>query len=231
MINMKVADDLILQYLKKEGCSIYRDSFVSKVSIDFSFNHTPVLEVVIDNFNQETYNRLVIVTLLEKFLSSVNYEGSIEGILGAYNISIDKDDKLRYITHRDDSTPKTETKAIDPKEVAGNKKLSFHEMPILTLASIAKPFADGAKKYGLKNFYDFESYTSVYLSALKRHLMLFEVGQDNTSDSNVHHVDSMIAGLMVMREKMLVGKLVDDRKKLDNDVIEKLEEMLNNDKV
>lgn len=230
MVDKSVADGLLIQYLKKEH-RVNWDAFVEEVRIDIFKSIPPTLEVISKSFNKGVLSHSVDVDHLRDYINNHTHNLSIHSVLHFYGIEMLSNKKLQYIYTKDSNeiTPNKEEGPIDPKAVAGSEKLSFHEMPILTLASIAKPFADGAKKYGFKNFYDFESYVSVYLSALKRHLMLFEAGQDNTSDSGVHHVDSMIAGLMVMREKMLVGKLVDDRKILDNKDIETLEELLNNE--
>ncbi len=119
---------------------------------------------------------------------------------------------------------------IDPKQVQAIKKLRFDSVPI-TLRVLAAPAnQSGADKYGLWNWLELEDNSmslSTYLNALDRHLILFRAGQDYTSDTNIHNLDSMIAGLAVVRDAMIFGKVNDDRVKLSAEQIIILEKLIN----
>lgn len=121
---------------------------------------------------------------------------------------------------------------VDPKQATGSKKMGFDNVPISLLLHATPGANDGAKKYKPWNWLKLEDGTmslKTYLNALQRHLLLFRAGQDFTSDTNVHNLDSMIAGLAVLRDAQLFGKVVDDRIKLSSEQIKILEELLNNE--
>lgn len=121
-------------------------------------------------------------------------------------------------------------KKVDPKQACAVKKVTFDNVPI-TLQILATLGADnGALKYGQWNWLKLEDGSMsimTYLNALQRHLTLFRAGQDNTSDTDIHNLDSMIAGLAVVRDAMIFGKVVDDRTKLSEDQIVILEKLIN----
>ena len=121
---------------------------------------------------------------------------------------------------------------IDPKQGEAIKKLSFNAVPI-TLRLLAAPAnQSGADKYGVWNWLalpDGSMSLMTYINALERHLTLFRAGQDFTSDTNIHNLDSMIAGLAVVRDAMIFGKVHDDRCKLSHDQIQTLERLINNE--
>lgn len=120
--------------------------------------------------------------------------------------------------------------SIDPKQEQAVKKLNFDSVPI-TLRVLAAPASkSGADKYGRWNWLKLEDGSmslSTYLNALDRHLTLFRAGQDYTSDTNIHNLDSMIAGLAVVRDAMVFGKINDDRVKLSEEQINTLEKLIN----
>lgn len=119
---------------------------------------------------------------------------------------------------------------VDPKKSQADKKLGFDSVPI-TLKVLASPAnQSGADKYGAWNWLKLEDGSmslNTYLNALERHLTLFRAGQDYTSDTNIHNLDSMIAGLAVVRDAMIFGKVNDDRVKLSPEQIEVLERLIN----
>jgi len=120
--------------------------------------------------------------------------------------------------------------AVDPKKNCADKKLCFDAVPI-TLQVLAAPAnQSGADKYGQWNWLklpDGSMSVMTYVNALQRHLTLFRAGQDYTSDTHVHNLDSMIAGLAVVRDAMIFGKVCDDRVKLSEEQIETLESLIN----
>jgi len=120
--------------------------------------------------------------------------------------------------------------AVDPKQACAVKKMAFDNVPISLLLH-ATPGADsGAGKYGPWNWLklgDGSMSLKTYLNALQRHLILYRAGQENTSDTNIHNLDSMIAGLAVLRDAQLFDKVNDDRIKLSPEQIIVLERLLN----
>ena len=133
------------------------------------------------------------------------------------------------LTQADTSTDEFK-QSIDPKQSCADKKLTFDSVPI-TLKILASPAnQSGADKYGVYNWLQLEDNSmsmSTYLNALERHLTLFRAGQDYTSDTNVHNLDSMIAGLAVLRDAMIFNKVKDDRTKLSPEQIIILENLIN----
>jgi hypothetical protein len=52
---------------------------------------------------------------------------------------------------------------------------------------------------------------SVYFDAGMRHFFQWWEGEDIDADSQLNHIDKLIADLMVLRDSMLQGNWVDDR--------------------
>lgn len=124
----------------------------------------------------------------------------------------------------------SENNLIDPKQSQAIKKLNFESVPI-TLKVLAAPAnQSGADKYGVWNWLKLQDGSmslNTYLNALERHLILFRAGQDYTSDTNIHNLDSMIAGLAVVRDAMIFSKVKDDRVKLNEEQLTVLEKLIN----
>lgn len=122
-------------------------------------------------------------------------------------------------------------KSIDPKQSQGAKKVNFDPVPITLLALAAKGNQNGADKYGIYNWLELEDGTmslNTYINATLRHILLFKAGQDKASDSDIHHLDHILAGLSVVRDAMIFNKVNDDRVKLSPEQIEIFEKLINN---
>ena len=129
--------------------------------------------------------------------------------------------------------PTSENKNIDPKQSQAIKKMQFDAVPISLLLHAQPGNQNGADKYGIYNWLKLEDGSmsmNTYLNALQRHLILFRAGQDLTSDTGIHNLDSMISGLAVLRDAMLFNKVADDRVKISDEQIIILEKLLNNEK-
>ena len=123
-------------------------------------------------------------------------------------------------------------KPVDPKQSQAVKKMSFTAVPISLMLRAQPGNQNGADKYGVYNWLKLDDGSmsmSTYLNALQRHLILFKAGQDNTSDTNINNLDSMISGLAVLRDAMLFNKVNDDRVKLSPEQIVILEKLINNE--
>lgn len=109
-------------------------------------------------------------------------------------------------------TPVTISKATNPKDAIGTRKLPFSVLPWRVLTNVALAMLEGAAKYGRHNYRAAGVRASVYFDAVvARHLTAWWEGEDIDPCSALHHVDKAIAGLMVMRDSMLQGNFVDDR--------------------
>ena len=104
------------------------------------------------------------------------------------------------------------TKATNPKDSLGIRKVPIHVIPMPVLAEVGLAMLEGARKYGAHNYRDAGARVSVYIDAVWRHLFLqFWEGEDVDKDSGVHHVSKAIACLCVLRDSMLSNNWVDDR--------------------
>lgn len=102
-------------------------------------------------------------------------------------------------------------KATNPKDAIAGSKLPLHLVPDSVLAYAAVAFAEGALKYGAYNWRAAGVRTSVYVAALRRHLMRFQNGEDCDPQTGVPHLASVIACAGIILDAGLVGKLTDDR--------------------
>lgn len=119
---------------------------------------------------------------------------------------------------------------FDPKQQCGEKKVGFDNIAPTTLLLVAQAMQSGADKYGPLNWLqlpDGSLKASTYLNAVLRHFILYKAGQDRTSDTDVHNIDAIIAGLTILRDAELQNKLHDDRVKLSPEQIKKLEQLIN----
>jgi hypothetical protein len=106
----------------------------------------------------------------------------------------------------------SESKASNPKDVIGSRKLPFSVLPWRVLCGVALAMLEGAAKYGRQNYRAAGVRASVYFDAVvARHLTQWWEGEDIDAESGLSHIDKAIAGLMVMRDSMLEGNFVDDR--------------------
>lgn len=105
-----------------------------------------------------------------------------------------------------------DAKETNPKDAIGIRKMAFSVLPWQVLCRVALAMLEGALKYGRHNYRAAGVRASVYFDAVVgRHLTDWWEGTDIDPDSNLHHLDKAIAGLMVMRDSMLQGNFVDDR--------------------
>jgi len=105
-----------------------------------------------------------------------------------------------------------QTKDTNPKDTIGIKKVPFSTLPMRVLWRIGLAMLEGAAKYGRHNYRGAGVRASVYFDAtVARHIVPWWEGQDIDPDSGMHHLDKAIASLMVLRDSMLQGNMVDDR--------------------
>lgn len=99
----------------------------------------------------------------------------------------------------------------NPKTAVGAKKIPLEYVPPSAIHSLARAFADGARKYGPFNWREKTISSTVYYGAALRHLMAWYDGEDNASDSSLSHLDHALACIAMIIDGASVGKLNDNR--------------------
>lgn len=102
-------------------------------------------------------------------------------------------------------------KDTNPKDAIGSAKLPLHLVPDTLVLYAAMSFAEGASKYGAYNWRGTGVRASVYVAALRRHLMKWWNGEDCDEKTGVPHLASVLACAGIILDAGLVNKLVDDR--------------------
>jgi hypothetical protein len=73
---------------------------------------------------------------------------------------------------------------------------------------------EGALKYGRHNYREVGVSASVYYDAVvARHLNAWFEGEDIDEESGLSHITKAAAGLIVLRDAQIRGKMIDDRPK------------------
>lgn len=103
------------------------------------------------------------------------------------------------------------TKATNPKDAIGIRKVPFSTIPATVLAELGVAMLEGAAKYGRYNFRGAGVRASVYYDATLRHMVGWWEGEDIDPDSALSHITKAIASLTVLRDSMIRGNWVDDR--------------------
>lgn len=103
------------------------------------------------------------------------------------------------------------TKQSNPKDSLGDKKV-----PLWLLSPIAKAhwalgqFA-GLLKYGAWNWRVAGVRSSVYLSAMQRHIDAYTSGEEHDPVDGSHHLGNIMACCAILLDAKAAGKLTDDR--------------------
>jgi len=104
------------------------------------------------------------------------------------------------------------SKDTNPKDALGIRKVPFHVIPMHVMAEIGLAMMEGGRKYGKHNYRKAGVRASVYIDALCRHdLLQWWEGEDDDEDSGLSHITKAIASLVVLRDSMLMGNMIDDR--------------------
>lgn len=113
---------------------------------------------------------------------------------------------------RDPNNP-SQTKSSNPKDLlaAEEDRVQLGLIPGPALVHTALAFMDGARKYGAYNWREEGVGAMTYASAAKRHIQDWIDGEENASDSNVHHLAHAIACAMIIMDSQELGILVDNR--------------------
>jgi hypothetical protein len=103
------------------------------------------------------------------------------------------------------------SKDTNPKDALGVAKAPFHCVSAAVMLELGLAMMEGGRKYGTHNYRAMGVRASVYYDATMRHMMAYWEGQDIDPDSGVSHIVKAIAGLVVMRDSMLMENFEDDR--------------------
>lgn len=103
------------------------------------------------------------------------------------------------------------TKASNPKEMFGAKKVPLEVVPDSAVVALALAFTEGALKYGRYNWRVAGVRASTYRSALQRHIASWWNGENVDPDTGVPHLANAMACIAVMFDAELCEKLNDDR--------------------
>lgn len=103
------------------------------------------------------------------------------------------------------------TKDTNPKDLVGQTKAQMWLAPPAGKIAMVEAFMDGAKKYEPYNWREKGVRSTVYVSAIERHLMDYIDGQDLASDSQVHHLGHIMACCAILLDAISLGNIVDDR--------------------
>jgi hypothetical protein len=146
-----------------------------------------------------------------------------DGITDCYRAEIDDKgykfpEVVRYVDAQvqrivvKDAAPeqKEELKPTNPKDMIGSDKLPLHLWPNTATAQGALALLDGALKYGRNNFRAVGVRKSIYVAALKRHIMDVEEGLEVDEDSGLDPLAHILACAAILVEAKAQGNLVND---------------------
>jgi len=105
----------------------------------------------------------------------------------------------------------TDTKPTNPKDAVADTRI-----PLWLLSPVAKmhwalaQFA-GLLKYGAFNWRAAGVRSSVYMSAMQRHMDAYASGEEFDPVDGTHHLGNIMACCAILLDAKEVGKLIDDR--------------------
>jgi hypothetical protein len=103
-------------------------------------------------------------------------------------------------------------KLTNPKDSVGVRKVPMSVIPMPVMAEVGLAMLEGARKYGRHNWRVKGVKASVYFDAVvARHMAQWWEGEDIDADSGLSHITKAIASLVVLRDAMIQGEMVDDR--------------------
>jgi len=101
----------------------------------------------------------------------------------------------------------------DPKGAVGATKCPLHLLPPYALRETAWVHKAGAEEYGPYNWRYTKVNATTYISALGRHLLAWQEGQDLDPKSGLTHLAHIAANANILIDAQKHGSLIDDRVK------------------
>ncbi len=103
----------------------------------------------------------------------------------------------------------------NPKSALGIKKPPLHLVSPISILHEAMAMAEGGMKYGPYNYREDKVAATVYIAAMLRHVFAWSMGEENASDSNLHHLAHAKACAGILLDAQAVGSMIDDRFKCE----------------
>ena len=120
--------------------------------------------------------------------------------------------------------PASIRKETNPKDdAAAGTRVDLSLYPQTAIVHGALAMTEGHLKYGGYNYRISGVKASVYIAALRRHLLKWEAGQNWDPKTLVHELGSVIACAGIMIDAEECGKLIDDRPPAVPDIAELLD--------
>lgn len=104
-----------------------------------------------------------------------------------------------------------ETKPTNPKDAAATTRIPLWLLSPIAKAEWAAAQFAGLLKYGAWNWREAGVRSSVYISAIERHLDAWKSGEELDPIDETHHLGNIMASAAILLEAKEAGKLVDDR--------------------
>lgn len=101
--------------------------------------------------------------------------------------------------------------STNPKDRIGLAKVSYTKVPAIAILHTAHAMMNGSAKYGPYNWREHEVLTSAYIDAAHRHLDSWWEGEEEASDSHVHHIGHLMACGAILLDSQANGVMRDDR--------------------
>lgn len=101
----------------------------------------------------------------------------------------------------------------NPKDRLGVKKPRLSLVPPSGFVYAALAMANGADKYGPYNWRSKKVQAMIYTEAAMRHILSWQDGEENATDSGAPHLGHAIACLLIIIDALETGNLVDNRPK------------------
>jgi len=102
---------------------------------------------------------------------------------------------------------------VNPKKAKGAVKAPFHATPELANIQMSNVMAGGGWKYGDFNYHESSVDAQTYLSAMRRHYLLWKDGVDLDRESGQNHLAHVMACCAILIEAQATGKFIDNRSK------------------
>lgn len=101
--------------------------------------------------------------------------------------------------------------ACNPKRTAGSRKSPTSCVPWSVVMEIGLGMSEGRFRYKGFNWRETPIQASDYIDALNRHMAAWIEGEDIDRDSGLSHITKAITTLVVLRDAMMYGTMIDDR--------------------
>lgn len=99
----------------------------------------------------------------------------------------------------------------NPKQAFGDKKPPLDEAPLIALIELSLALADGAGKYGFRNWRENPVEARTYIKAALRHLLLWSEGEEHARDSGLNNLGAVMACCAILLDAQANESLVDNR--------------------